>query len=372
VKTYHAESARAGLESLSRAGLGYAEFVSTAVEMISIAVPYDGICVGTMDPASLMMTRSFKLNITDAVDADLAFLHHEYARDDFAQFSTLARREVGVSILSAETNGDPHRSARFTEVVRPMLGAEHEMRGVARADGSTWAAFSLYRTSGPREFTRDEAAFIESVSRSLAVGIRTGIVATAAANATSSADRDSGPAVLVFDRHGSVIHATPSAERRVAELGGDLWNDPLTAVTALVARVSHGEDELSPRLRVRSPSGEWLVVHAAPFNARSGDSGHVVVTIESATPPEVMPLIMSAYGLTERETMIVLALLRGDSTQEIAQRTFLSPYTVQDHFKSIFEKLGVSSRREVSAKVFYGQYLDGRGTELATSGGFAR
>lgn len=373
MKTYRVESARAGLDALSRAGLDYDEFVNTAIELIELAVPWDGICVGTMDPATVMMTRAFKIDVTHDPGADLEFLRHEYALDDFAQFADLARRDVGVSILRTETDGDPQRSARFTEVIRPLLGAEHELRGVARVDGATWGALSIYRvggSGGAGGFTPEEADFIHSIAKFFAVGLRAGLVTRAAETALV---RDQGPAVLMFSREGLLIHATSSAERRIIELGGNLWNDPLAAVTALVTHVAHagGSAVVSPRIPLRSSSGEWLVLHAAPFHGRDGDSGTVVVTIENATPPEVMPLIMAAYGLTDRESAIVLAVLRGSSTQEIAQRMYLSPYTVQDHLKSVFEKLGVSSRREVVAKVFYDHYLDSRDGELTTRGGFA-
>jgi DNA-binding CsgD family transcriptional regulator len=47
---------------------------------------------------------------------------------------------------------------------------------------------------------------------------------------------------------------------------------------------------------------------------------------------------------------------RGLATDAIAARLYLSPWTVQDHLKAIFEKVGVSTRGELVARLFFDHY----------------
>ena len=64
---------------------------------------------------------------------------------------------------------------------------------------------------------------------------------------------------------------------------------------------------------------------------------------------------------------------RQQSTQAISQRLHISEHTVQDHLKSIFDKTGVRSRRELVATVFRQRYLPGMkaGDARSPSGYFA-
>jgi DNA-binding CsgD family transcriptional regulator len=65
---------------------------------------------------------------------------------------------------------------------------------------------------------------------------------------------------------------------------------------------------------------------------------------------------MSVYGLTEREQDVTRLVLQGNSTAEIAERLVVSTDTVQQHLKSVFDKTGVRSRRDLVGKVFFAHY----------------
>ena len=45
-------------------------------------------------------------------------------------------------------------------------------------------------------------------------------------------------------------------------------------------------------------------------------------------------------------------MLEGLDTRELAKRMFISSYTVKDHLKSVFDKAGVHSRRELVTGLF--------------------
>ena len=180
--------------------------------------------------------------------------------------------------------------------------------------------------------------------------------------------------MIILDADDEISQLSPGAQTRLDELGlANPATTPMAVVGALVAaarRFAAGLTDVLPRSRVRLPGGEWLVVHAAPMSDADGTTGNVVLTIEGARPPEILPLVVAAFDLTPRERDVVQLVLRGVSTRQIATTLALSAYTVQDHLKSIFEKSGVNSRRELVNNVFLGQYALRVGEELAPSGWF--
>jgi DNA-binding NarL/FixJ family response regulator len=71
------------------------------------------------------------------------------------------------------------------------------------------------------------------------------------------------------------------------------------------------------------------VARAPRFADETSSSTRAAIIVERARPPEIAPLILHAYRLTERERDIVRRILPGLSTKDIAKTLYVSPSTVQ-------------------------------------------
>jgi len=57
------------------------------------------------------------------------------------------------------------------------------------------------------------------------------------------------------------------------------------------------------------------------------------------------------WGLSDREVDVLLSLAKGKGNRAIAAELYIGAETVKSHLKSIYRKLGVSSRAEATARV---------------------
>jgi DNA-binding CsgD family transcriptional regulator len=56
-----------------------------------------------------------------------------------------------------------------------------------------------------------------------------------------------------------------------------------------------------------------------------------------------------AYGLTERETEVLVLVSKGRSNDEIARALVVSAATVKTHRRNLYAKMGVHSKAEIDA-----------------------
>jgi DNA-binding CsgD family transcriptional regulator len=368
-----AERVLRDVEVVARAGLDLDTFVREAVESFSRAVPHVAACVSTVDPSTLLLTGTRKFgDLVGRDERDDEWGVREYGDGEETSFTSLALNEVTAVGMNIVTGGEVRRSPRMAQFMEPLFGYTDELRVVFRDGGQVWGGASLFRDPATGAFEAGDVAAMSALSSAMAVGVRAGILTDVASIAPAA---PTGPAVIIVGADNVVQQLSTGAEERLDELrGSDGMADPFSIVTALVGaarRFASGELSTPPRCRVRSRSGMWLVLHASPLTARVGTTGDVVVTIDEARPPEIVPLVVAAFGLSRRERDVTQLVLQGSDTKEISARLHLSTWTVQDHLKAIFDKAGVRSRRDLIARIYFDQYVPRMGTDLGPQGWFA-
>jgi DNA-binding CsgD family transcriptional regulator len=368
VSTTHAEVVRAKVADLRGAGLRLPEYAATVIDLLRQAVPYDSVCLATTDPSTGLLTNTFKADLPGARDD--VFAHFEYEVDDINLYRDISQRRDPVGVLALDTEGRPEVSPRWRDFLVPYFGFHQELRASFRIEGQAWGAIGMYREGPTSGFSPAEGAFISGLSEEVGRGLRAAVVTSMSSVQPATPD---GPAVVIVGVDAEVRSATPAALHLLEVLGMPTTGELPAVLHVLVSAARSSRDgrrPAVPRSRVRMPSGEWLVLHASALAGADGATGDVVVTMEPARPPDVVPLVVAAYGLTEREQDVVRLVLAGVTTAQIGSRLHLSPYTVQDHLKSIFDKAGVRSRRELTSQVFFSQYAPRVGDQVGPSGWF--
>jgi DNA-binding CsgD family transcriptional regulator len=347
------QRARRELERLAGAGLERESLFRQAARVLQRVVPFDGGCWHTLDPATLLITSHWT-NLSG--DGFPMIVESEYRHEDVGKFASLAGRRVPASALSAE---DAPGSVRFLAYRNRGWGSE--LRASFDLDGETWGAVMLLRGTDLPAFTDADARLVAGLGRQLAAALRMSL-AVAAAAATPFDEQ--GPGLLVLDEGDHVESATIAARAWL----GDLERAGLPPAVLSVAASARGARDPA-RARIRSSSGQWLLLQGS----RLGETGgRVAVVVEPARASEVAPLLASAYGLSVRERDVLREVLHGRSTKEIAAALHLVPYTVQDHLKSIFEKTDTGSRSELVARLFFEQFEPRLGDPLAAGRALAR
>jgi DNA-binding CsgD family transcriptional regulator len=286
-----------------------------------------------------------------------------YFEEDMVRLTSMLRERRPAQPLSEATGGVLDRSLRYREYLRPV-GFGHELAGIF-ADGGLWGAGYLTREAGDPDFGRAEVSLLKRVASHVGAGLK---AAALRARATDGQRGPDVPGVLTLDRMGSVLTYTSAAERLLSELE-DLrpaWQSncvPIPvrmAAGALQRALNPASDrDLVPKVRLRGRSGRWLTLHASLTEPAPGRPSETVVVIAPSEPEEVAQLNATPYGLTPREEEIVKLVARGRSTREISGTLFISEHTVHNHLRSIFEKAGVHSRRELVQRLLVRDLLPG-------------
>jgi DNA-binding CsgD family transcriptional regulator len=345
------------LKRLCFAGLDGPELLGRAVERLRRAVPFEAYCASTADPESGLITHSLAGEMGGAKEAAV-FFERIYFEHDLDLLRGMAQRRDFV-LLSSQVEGAD--TPRRRELLDP-LGLAHEARGVFAAGGRMWGSMDLIRGQGRPDFTPGEVAFLRRLVTYLGTGLRAAALHKRASEETSGTGV---PGVLNLDGAGRIVQYTPAAEHWLRELQdlGEGWREwealPMAVRAIAIAlkrslRPQNDRDlNATPRLRTRASSGRWLTLYGSLTESSDGRPSETVIVIEPSAPEEIAWLNVASYDLTPREEEVAGLVARGLSTKQMSQHLFISEHTVQNHLRSVFEKTGVHSRRELVKRLFF-------------------
>jgi DNA-binding CsgD family transcriptional regulator len=368
------ERVRRDVEVVASAGLDLPTFLAEIEGSIARVLRPVATCIATIDPATTIVTSDYKFgDLAGRDEHDMLWGLVEYGSDDPTTFADLAAVPGHAVGMHLHNNGDLMSSRRSREVTSGAYGYGDELRLVAAVDGRAWGGIAFYRGPSDEPFDEHDVAFASSLSPILGRGFRAGLLARAGQQVDRADAVDSSAAVIIVDGKDRITQISLGAEERLRQVMAHTRTagfGPIAGLVAAARRYASGATTTVPRGRLRLHDGRWFVLQASPMASRDGVTGDVVITIEDARPPEIVPLVVEAFGLTARERDVTQLVLQGAETKEIATSLHVSPYTVQDHLKSIFTKAGVRSRRELMARVYFDQYLPRMGTQVGPSGWF--
>ncbi|MFZ0041366.1 MAG: helix-turn-helix transcriptional regulator [Solirubrobacteraceae bacterium] len=363
--------------AVGRRGLSPAEYFGEVAARLRRSIDCDATCWHTLDPQTGLVTSDASEELVEAgvftpetiADAGALIIASEYFVDDVNTFASLASRRVPVGILSNATTGEPERSARYRDLLAPS-GIPFEMRAAFVSRGRCWGAVHVARREHKRDFTAEDANVLAAIAPTVSDGIRTSLRFAAARRPQNGP----APGLVVLGPTNDIELITPPARELLAAMRSPVLADsdesPPSPLLGLAAFARGRRHDSADAVAVPTPTG-WITLHASLPDG--GADGRVAIVLERSASPQTTALRLEAHGVTPREREIATLLARGMTNPEIARALVLSPYTVQDHIKSLFEKTGVTSRQELVARIFLDDYMPqlAQGTPLMSTGGFA-
>ncbi len=351
---------------LCRSGLDPESLRARLLPRLRRAVPADGLWWATVDPATLLFTGTYQEEIPERTKP--YFLENEFVADDVNKWVDVARYPGGVRTLEDATGGVWSRSARYSEIFEP-LGFGDELRAVFSVQGACSSPSASTAKAGTRSRRRTRSSSNEShrtwrsgSAPGLSWGRSTPRMWPGHQALSSSAPNCPWSAGRRLRSNGSTSSGTRRTRTHCCRLSCS------RSLRVWVARRTRGLLCLNFASEPGRAGGRAACVALANRRWQRHRSDHRERIGGRGRPDHhagVRALRTGAHGHRAR--------LSGMSTSDIATRAGITVNTVQDHLKSVFNKVGVRSRRELVVQVFRDHYAPGAraGRRIGTSGYFA-
>lgn len=293
-------------------------------------VPHDGYILVGMDPVTAVGCFLTKQNGYGAQALNRMSI-------DFA-----LGRSSPIRLL---VRGEPDR--RYPTQLKAMAtqGFDSEIRIELAHGGRVWGVLVLLRERGSTPFSPADAIHAECLAQPLAHALKQFVAATP----LNSMRSELPPGLIIVGDNDDIKVATPASRDALRAFTLDRVPDDAELFTPIWNITYRARRAGGPIVcRVLAPQG-WIALHAQLlYDTAQGD---VAITTQPASAELLLPAIAAWYDITPRERAVIEQALDGLPARQIAHRLELSQHTINDHFKAIYRKTGVTSREELIARL---------------------
>lgn len=329
------------------------QFRKRVLKKLKTILPYEAYCFTTVDPHTLLSTGAITDERIELLHPDL--FENEYLEQDVNRYTFLIEEKTYCNTLYEGTRGELASSNRFSKILSPAKFHD-ELRAVLVYKERCYGFLTLFRTQEQGLFSVEEIAYMKRSIPSLAKGLKDSVYrsyqTSKMMNATSV---ETG--IIILNQDFDIISTNQTGVNLLEWLykQENIESNRLPRpIRAICSQVTSSFSTNDSKIVLHAFNHLFMSIKASPLLA---SSSQIALLIERIGPHEMTRLLLELFNLTKREHELVEELLKGKSTKMIADRLYISSYTVQDHLKSIFNKTGVNSRRELVGKInaFYNE-----------------
>lgn len=332
---------RALPEAAARAG-SVTELGAEFSRHLSRLVPHDGYLLTGYDPVT--GARCF-LACENGYDAGA---RRRMDREDALSrtrgpVADLVRGTCPAVVLGAGARDESPRARRLHRIMAAdCYGSELCVALTER--GVAWGTLVLLRERGARPFSPAEAMRAAELARPLGRAVKRHMTSAPLRPRL----RQFPPTVLVIGADDEVTGVTSAGRDALRRLLPGVYPADDRDLFSFVWHITYTTRRTAAPALTRAPTAQgWFSMQAQPLEGVT--AGAVVVTLQPAAAADLLPALAQWYGISRRERMVVEQALEGQAVKQIARTLDLSPHTVNDHFKAVYRKTGVTCREELVA-----------------------
>jgi len=318
------------------------------IMLLKESITYDAYCCTVVDPLTLC-------SIGAVTEHSIEDIHHqllgfEYGETDVYPYEEMLQKGMLVGRLSDSLG--ILTSKRYEEVLKPHQFTD-ELRCTLVFQGRCYGYLTLFKKQRITDsyFTDVDVACLKVLAPIMGEALQSFYLSIIEKQHIEN-EFDQG--VMILDHRLNILSLNAKASHLLTLLRNSegIPTDYLPKPLQVLCTKLLANNERPISLFVPIQQQGYIVIQVSSLHSSQNDQMQIAISLNNATPKDMLLYLMKAYHLTQREQEVVLEVIKGSPTKEIAHNLTISYHTAQDYLKAIFQKVQVSNRNELVWKVF--------------------